>query len=231
MSSNGGDMNLDEMFTTLTDVLSGPLGVPDFDSYVQLSRAVSSLVDSNELTDLLQQSEFGQQYGNLLILGSLHFAPDSPEVDNLIDYLNTTTITFKTLTVHKHKSERKAIQYINNHLEEYAFALIVLHTVTPDVLNYEIRQNYTTLPNTNQIVNWISIGLDTQYQSYFLSGFLTLQSTIDTWAFEYTDAFIAAAVSPSASTEAPRVCRKPNPVTMPFPTASFDQNLFYAAVG
>ena len=231
LSSSGGNLNLYDVYTTATELLSGPLSVPDFDTYIQLSRTLSSLVAEDDITGLLQQSDFGQKYGNLLTLGALHFAPDSPEVDDLISYLNRTTLTFRTLVVHKHKSEQKALQYVQNHLEEYTFALIVLHTISPEVLNYDIRQNYTTLPNTNQVVNWISVGLDTQYQNYFLSGFLTLQSTIDQWAFSYVDNQITQSLGTNASLDESRECRKPSPMTMPFPTAAFNQNLFYQAVG
>lgn len=119
----------------------------------------------------------------------MHFAPAGPEVESLIDYLNTTTTTFSSMTHYTHETESAAIDYIQDNLEEYTFALIVLppaDVFTAQHIEYKIRQNYTTLPNTNRVVNWISIGLDTEYQKYLLSGFLTLQSTIDAWAFNYT---------------------------------------------
>jgi hypothetical protein len=233
--SSDGTLDIAELYTSIVDILSGPLTVPNFDAYITLSRTMSASLQSEELTSVLTNSEFGQKYGNLLTLGSIHFAPDSSEVDSLIDYMNRTTTTFQNLNFQKHKSEGNAIQYIQNHLDEYTFALIVIHSISPEAINYEIRLNYTTMPNTNQIVNWITIGLDRDYQNYFLSGFLTLQSTIDDWAFNYTDGLISSSQDPkaiiSSNSSESRNCRKPNPVTMPFPTAAFDQNLFYQAVG
>lgn len=225
-----GVVDIGSLYTSIVEILSGPLIVPSFDSYITLSRTISSGLQSDELTTILTDSEFGQKYGNLLSLGTIHFAPDSSQVDSLIEYLNRTTTTFQSLHVMKHKSEGKAIHHIQNNLDEYTFALIVLHTISPESINYEIRLNYTTLPNTNQIVNWITIGLDTDYQNYYLSGFLTLQNTIDAWVFNYTDGLIRSEED-STAINTNRICRKPNPVTIPFPTAAFDQNLFYQAVG
>ncbi len=45
-------------------------------------------------------------------------------------------------------------------------------------MNYVIRQNYTTLPNTNRVIEDDVIGLDTNFQNYFVSGFLTLQKSV-----------------------------------------------------
>mmetsp|Transcript_200 Transcript_200/g.364 ORF Transcript_200/g.364 Transcript_200/m.364 type:complete len:2007 (-) Transcript_200:174-6194(-) len=221
--SSSGELSIDSLYSTLTDVLSGPLPIPSFDTYIQLSQLLSSSLGENSISDLISRADFGQQYGNLLRLGTLHFAPDSAEVDDLIHYLNDTTSTFSTLKYYKHSSENSALRYIENHLEEYTFALIVINSIEDDVINYDIRQNYTTLPNTNQVVHWISIGLDTEYQQYFLSGFLTLQRTVDEWVFDYIDR--------SNGGEVNSTCSRPNSVSMPFPTAAFDQNIFYKAVG
>lgn len=215
-------VQLGGIYSTFTDYLSGPLPIPTFDMFVLTSRAISNAVGEDKITSLITSSSFGQTYGNLLTLGSLHFAPDSPEVDSLIKYLNDTTATFQSLVVRKHKSEGKAINYIQSHLEEYAWALIVVHSIDSSNINYEIRLNYTTLPNTNEVVNWITIGLDTTYQRYYLSGFLSLQDSIDDWAFAYVNDLMN-------STE--NTCRKPTTISMPFPTAPFDQNIFFLAVG
>lgn len=216
------NIRLSGIYSTFTDYLSGPLPTPTFDIFVLTSRAISNVVGEDRITSLITSSSFGQTYGNLLTLGSLHFAPDSPEVDSLIKYFNDTTATFQTLNVRKHKSEGKAIKYIQSHLEEYTWALIVVHSVDESNINYEIRLNYTTLPNTNEVVNWITIGLDTTYQRYYLSGFLSLQDVIDDWAFERINGIINATEN---------ICRRPTTISMPFPTAPFDQNIFFLAVG
>jgi hypothetical protein len=222
----GNRLQFSGLSSTLNDFLAGPIPVPPFDLFVTTSRAISRAVGGDRLASLATSSSFGQTYGNLLTLGTLHFAPASPEVDSLIEYLNTSTATFQSLTIYQHETEGKAIRYIQNHLEEYTWALIVVHAIDPSIINYEIRLNYTTLPNTNEVVNWITIGLDTTYQRYYLSGFLSLQAVIDDWAFEQVNAMKNSTEATGGGT-----CRKPNPISMPFPTAAFDQNIFFLAVG
>lgn len=63
-----------------------------------------------------------------------------------------------------HNSEKSAVNYILDHLDTPALALIVLRQVSPRKVNYVIRQNYTTLPNTNIGVDTTSIGLNPAYQ-------------------------------------------------------------------
>lgn len=231
-------INFSPFISTLEDIFSGPIIVPNFDSFVLASRTLSNALGEDRITELATSSSTGQTYGNLLKLGTLHFAPDSDEVDNLIKYLNDTTTTFNTLIIHKHKNEGNAINYIQNHLNEYTWALIVVHSISPSDINYEIRLNYTTLPNTNEIVNWVSIGLDTTYQRYFFSGFLSLQNIIDDWAFDYINNQILEStpifddpISNISSNINIGTCKRASPVTMPFPTAAFDQNIFFLAVG
>jgi hypothetical protein len=231
--NTNNNIQLSGLFTSLEDYLSGPLPIPSFDTFVFTSLAISSAVGDDKITSLATSSSFGQTYGNLLTLGTLHFAPDSPEVDSLIQYLNDTTATFQRLKYYKHESENKAIRYIQNHLGEYTWALIVIHSIDPSNINYEIRLNYTTLPNTNEVVNWISIGLDTTYQRYYLSGFLSLQDVIDQWAFQYVNNMNAAEQGTETLINGTNsnTCRKPAAASMPFPTAAFDQNIFFLAVG
>jgi hypothetical protein len=50
------------------------------------------------------------------------------------------------------------VSYILDNLDSPAFALVALKQITADKVNYVIRQNYTTLPNTNSAVELPSIG-------------------------------------------------------------------------
>jgi len=103
----------------------------------------------------------------------------------------------------------------------------VLRQITPEKVNYVIRQNYTTLPNTNQVIEDASIGLNTDYLNYIFSGFLTLERAVNEWAFQYTNA-IAGDSNPFAPSE----CTGPPTITMvPFPTPAYNQNPFYNQVG
>lgn len=216
-------VNFGKVLPTVQGLLAGPIVVPSFDSYITVSQFISAQFNGR-LASLFLQTSFGQAYGNLVQKGSIHFAPyPSDRVENLISYLNRTTSTFRSLTVITHASEGDAIRYILTNIDERAFALIVLRQITPKKINYVIRLNYTTLPDTNQIVSSLSLGLDTSYQQYFLSGFLTLQNTIDAWAFDYTG---ASTNSASSSCSAP-----PNIMSVPFPTYEYKKNPFYPSVG
>lgn len=216
-----------ESVDSLNTFLSGPLPVPPLNTYLGLGQIIAPLYEENkELKKIIDGSEYGQQFSNLLYTGDLHLAPDSPEVRDLYSYLLSTSPTLNSSNTFIHKSESRAIKYILNHLESRAFALIVVHEVSLAKVNYEIRQNYTTLPNTNRVVNWISLGLDTEYQRYYLSGFLSVKQSVDVWAFEYVQQ-----LHPPDENNNTHTCTAPSTLTMPFPTPAFDQNIFYKAVG
>lgn len=124
-----------------------------------------------------------------------------------------------------HESEKDGVNYILDNLDSPAFALISLFQVTPEKVNYAIRQNYTTLPNTNTIVQTPAIGINQAYQQYFFSGFLTLQRSVDEWVFDYLGA--------SDNEMYPNQCSSGpmSSVLAPYPTAAYDQNPFYTSVG
>ena len=129
---------------------------------------------------------------------------------------------FASLNVITHTDEDAAVQYILNNINQRTTALIVLREITPSKINYVIRLNYTTVPDTNQIVSDLSLGINTDFQSYFLSGFLTLQNTIDQWAFNYTGALHPLSTD----------CQAPPAIfAIPFPTYQYAKNPFYASVG
>ena len=95
--------------------------------------------------------------------------------------------------------------------------------------------NATTLPNTNEITRWISIGLSTRYQRYFFSGYLTLQRTVNEFAI-----WRASSNYNNNNTSDRRLqsdqCMNPNTeawdiFSMPMPTAAYSQNPFFTAVG
>jgi len=135
--------------------------------------------------------------------------------------MNVTYGTFDSLTSRVHRDDEAAIDYINDHLNERAFAVIDLggEVFDPLEIDFTIRMNYTTLPNTNWVSRYISLGLSRRYQRYYLSGFMTVQRTLADFAFHMADC---------AGAELPR----PSDLYgMPMPTAEYDQNIFYTAVG
>jgi len=111
-----------------------------------------------------------------------------------------------------------------NNLNERTWALIAINEINPSNVNYVIRMNYTTLPNTNLIVNPLTRGLGKLYQRYITSGFSTLQLVVDQWAFNYTGA------SSLAKGEKYADCHVPAPFFTPYPTPAYDANPFFAQV-
>jgi hypothetical protein len=202
--------------------LQGPLPIPSFDQFIYSGRFLTSVAKETSLKRIVERTTFGKRFSNLLEIGDLHFAPyPSKEVDSLMAHLNRTTTTFKSMVSFTHASEDDGIRYILNHLDRRALALIVIRQIEPMKINYLIRQNYTTLPNTNEILYKNIRGLDTDYQMYLVSGFLTLEQTIDAWALKYG----VRQVDPSATCAAPEV------LTAPFPSYEFDSNPFFSQVG
>lgn len=76
-----------------------------------------------------------------------------------------------------------------------------------------------------------------RFRRYYLSGFLTLQTTLDRFFFEHTlpppveDSRREESGEQSEEESEELWCIPPQFVGVPFPTAAYDQNLFYAAVG
>lgn len=206
----------------LLALIEGPLPTLNLDSYVSLSRLVNP---SGDQSDQFRQFSFIPSFDNLLYLGTIHFAPDNEETAALIRYMNDTFESFSSLTHRVHASESAAVDFIINNLEERALVLIVMNAATVERVNYKLRLNYTTLPNTNQIVNDVALGLDTSYQKYFFSGFLTFKDAVDSWIYNYTE--VSESTYPNGTTS----CAKPSFVYTPFPTPAYDQNIFYTSVG
>jgi hypothetical protein len=152
--------------------IEGPLPTLTLDTYVGLSRLINP--SGSEGGDFSQFS-YITEFDNLLYLGTLHFSPDNEDTRSLIEYLNNTYLSFRTLTHRVHASEAAAVSYVLDHLEERTLALVALGEISAEGVRYKLRLNYTTLPNTNTIVNDVSLGLDPTYQKYFTSGFLTFK--------------------------------------------------------
>ena len=207
----------------INSYLSGPLPIPTFDEFVTITKYFSSYAAS--YSAIASQTGVGQKYQNLIVQGSLHFAPAGEEVSSLISYLKTTTATFNSLTYYVHQDEQSGLNFIMSHLDERTLAFIILREITPEKVNYVIRQNYSTLPNTNKFVNTLSIGLNTGYQSYFTSGFFSIQSTVDQWAYNYTQAINNTDINPKCS------LGSPNSLFIPYPTKAYNQNPFFSEVG
>jgi hypothetical protein len=75
----------------------------------------------------MQKTDFAHTWGNLLALGTLHFAPENEHTSALIDWFNSTTEQFKNVQVRTHSSPGAAVKYILQHLDERTWALINLN--------------------------------------------------------------------------------------------------------
>jgi hypothetical protein len=162
----------------------------------------------------------------------MHFAPAGDEVNSLIYYFNNTYPSFRTINIYIHKNEKAGVKYILTHLEETTLALIVLRQITPSKVNYVIRQNYTTLPNSNLIIQRVSTGLFIDYQQYLLSGYLSIQKGVDEWVFNYTNAIYSIKYNNNNTTQISKLCNGPPQVVLiPYPTSSYEANPFFLNVG
>ena len=209
-----------KFLSSLQTTLNGPLPIPSFDTYVGAALYVRKNIYSSKV-GYLDDKVYGGVYGNLLDIGALHFAPyPSPLVDAYIAHMSNSTKQFNSLTHYKHATEDAAISYIKGSTER-VFALIVLRDITNKRINYLIRQNSSTVPNTNQItISGYSGGINTVYQEYYLSGFLTLQDSIDSWAFKYTG---------TLNSNLSGLCSKlPSIFGVPYPTNAYQLNQFYS---
>ena len=69
--------------------------------------------------------------------------------------------------IHTHHNEDAALQYIEDNPLDQQLALIVLHQISPFRVNYELRMEYSTLPNTNQVLRRTDLGLSEDYNMYY----------------------------------------------------------------
>jgi ATP-binding cassette, subfamily A (ABC1), member 3 len=209
-------------------LMNGPLIVPNLDQYIVLGNFLREV--SAGYIGFLSSTGFTNSFTNLLYRGSLHFSPNTDATYSLINHLNSTYSNFQTLDVYVHDSEDDAINAILNNLDETTLALISLFQITQEKVNYAIRQNYTTLPSTNDVIITPAIGINQNYQQYFFSGFLTLQSAVDDWIFQYLNV-----TSTSSDSTKPEICQNQNgpinPLFIPYPVYKYDQNPFYTSVG
>jgi len=230
-------INLPLALRFIDKLLEGPVRIPTLQQYLSLTAAVSPIYSqlSSFQRGLVSSTYSGSRLGNLLSRGVFHFAPRGPELSSLLRFMNTTTPIINSFSIYTHDTEDAAIRAILSRPNERTFALVVVRQVSARKVNYVIRMNYTTIPNTNQIVLRNALGLNKIYQNYFLSGFLSLEKEIDSWAWAATNTSFPlsanATVRAAALRESgrdPRCATKPDPFLMPFPVPKLILNPFYA---
>lgn len=227
------DIPPSSMMKSISNVLNGPIIVPTLQTYLTTNSILYNATNSNSnLNIIIQQTSIGQKFGNLFAKGSIHFAPKGLLLTKLLDHLHNTTPILSSYTVYIHDNENNGMKYILSHLDERALVFIILREISLKKVNYVIRMNYTTLPSTNRLINDFPLGLDTDYQKYFLSGFLSIQSAVDDWVLQYLDSLKPINTAPQIPACSNIAHMYPNNIVfVPFPTYAYNQNPFYTSVG
>lgn len=199
--------------------------VPTFGQYVWASKLLGSFLNIRRtLPRILVDSSYGRQWGNLLTLGTIHLSPsDHPMTQEFISYLENTYPGAKSqILLRTHADHEEAMDFVMNSLDnERTWAVIDLAELADGSDDdakggsFTIRLNYTTIPNTALVENYVTMGLSTRFQRYYLSGYLTLQRTINDFVMMHDGC--DPHVDPFYS--------------MPMPTAEYEQNVFFMHVG
>lgn len=251
-SDNNASSGFGSVFGSLGDILANPIPIPTLDQYVALAAIVQRFMGnetSSMLNDVLENSRYGRSLQNLLDLGTLHLCPSGPVVDSFVSFINETYPSVmgrqsllpnltSPLLIKTHDSADKAIRYIDDNPNEATWALVDLTNSFPsgtmtksdlDNVSFTLRLNYTTIPNTSFKVNPYIPGLNPDYQMYYLSGFLTLQRTVQEFAFAQAVSVLSSEdPSLSSSCQLPRTLQA---MSMPFPTPEYSQNQFFITAG
>jgi ABC-type multidrug transport system ATPase subunit len=251
-ASTGFGSGIRNIFEPLDDILTHPIPIPTLDQYVALAATIQRSmgnVTSSMLNDILENSNYGRSLQNLLDLGTLHLCPRGPVLDSFVSYINETYPSVmgrqsllpnltSSLRIKTHDSADKAVRYINDNVNEPTWALVDLTNSFPsasltksdlDNVSFTLRMNYTTIPNTSFKVNPYKPGLNPEYQKYYLSGFLTLQRTLQEFAFAQAVSVLSSEYPSLNST-----CQLPRTLqimSMPFPTLEYSLNQFFLTAG
>ena len=244
----------------LNAVLSydGPTSIPTLDEYVGLHRAfLLATANSSSPSDSISalDSFTDHQLTNIIYLGRLAFSPNTTAVRSLIAHLNRTNLLFGTLDVSVFDSEDEAVGDALQLRSRY-WAVVSFNELdlAGGRVDYVIRMNYTALPSTSTKVSKFQLGLDESYKRYYYSGFLTLQTMIDS-AVLYISAdndysmyppgpisirrsqrssaqsFPLSASSPASPPNNSALLQFVNITTVPMPTPGYQGSSFYTNIG
>jgi hypothetical protein len=217
-----------QLLNLYNQVIEGPLFIPTLQQFLYVGNQIANNFDQlGSYGDIISRTSIGQTFMNLLHRGAIHFAPAGPAVDSLISFLSLTYPLFGKVRIYIHASESIGADYLVRHARQQTLAFIVLRRIDNEKVDYVIRQRHTALPSTNLVVRSISPGLFTDYQQYFLSGFLSIQKGVDAWVFNYTNSIY----SPTNLNISQECNGPPNAVLIPFPISSYQANPFYLQIG
>jgi ABC-type multidrug transport system ATPase subunit len=229
---------------------SGPMPLIPFDTYILLNKGINLAAQQVADVQTIQQVErllnlFDQRYANLLYLGKLSFSPNTPEVHKLVRKFNSSYTYFNEVYDNIYDSEEASVQHAldlttspNAELLPYSGrSWACLHFESLDIaagiIDYKIRMNYTVLPSTKTTVNKFNKGFSLDYNKYYLSGYLTLQSSIEKFILDETAALYSlnnATLGPNYYSSAP-VRSSIDYLAIPMPLPASSSNPFFNSAG
>merc|ERR1740130_1566221 len=133
------DTNLLGPLGQLLPVLDGPLPIVPINNFMDLAGLAKGRLNNG--TYQLITSALSSRLGNVLSLGTLHFAPDSPRVRELVQYARGLDPELdRSVPLRVHATEAAAIAYVMEHAgHEHTWAVISFRHLSPLKLNYSIR--------------------------------------------------------------------------------------------
>lgn len=143
----------------------------------------------------------------------------------LIDMTRTFPLLSAVVSGASESSETSKNNRSNPSAESYDLTLADLENVT-----FTIRMTSASIPKTSERSTFFNPSLNSKYQMYYLSGFLTLQKTLEEFSFSQASSVLSAAMNSSSSDLTS--CHLPNSLrwwSMPMPTSQYNINLFFAS--
>lgn len=216
------DNTMKEKVFGFNQLMAGPLVIPNLDEYILIGKTLRQQFGDDD--DKWSTTDLKTPILKLLDRGSLLLAPAGENVNQFVDFLNRTYEYFSELNVEIFPDEASAVKRSNQQTNQPALALIVLREISPEKVNYVIRQDGGSTPNTNQLVIYPNVGFPRDFQEYLIGGYLTLKKAVEAWLNEKL-----AIASQSSAVE----CQlgPPEIVLTPFPTFAYNFNPFYTQVG
>jgi hypothetical protein len=195
-SSTGIDASSLSSLIRTAVTYAGPLPIPSFDLFVSAHNALNSYLLQDNATTLQAVNRLSiadSRFNVLVNLGKLSFAPDIPEVRSLVSQLRRNHLLFNDTLDKIYRDESSAVDFALRDFtldEEFdqrdpyklrSWAVIVFDEIDLQKgrFDYSIRMNYSVIPTTRQNNQKFKKGYDDTYLRYFLSGFLTLQQSIE----------------------------------------------------
>ena len=230
-----------------------PLPVPSFDEFAAVARVATFAMEANEGFRRLYKraTTLGvKSLGNLLNLGKLGFAPDTPATRDLVARLNATHAFFDAHFAGVWPTEADALTALNKGGKSGLWAVVAMRDLEGDAERgisacvagdvgcgaYAIRMRFTVVPRTqNAFDRWSRVS--DAHLKYYTSGFLSLQNAVDSALIG-----MATGASPGLgrrSFDGPLALGPKTvgfdaaPVVwgVPFPRAALRENTFYDALG